>query len=202
MTFASATPRMAFPFSLCLALVLQGCSDKPPGCTDPQTLALAKQVVIDGALIDDGSTFEYSGMFRGRIAAAPAEVLGRFTDSLQVTVSDITSQGYDSSARMESCAGTLEVSGATMRLSAPIRYTTQLAAGDSRRQVLRTSDLTPVIRKVQMAAIEHLNAHEAALRQASAASSEVAAPSSNSRPQANQESAASSIPSATGVESR
>ena len=98
----------AFAALLSAALVaLAGCSSKPPGCSDAETLSTMKGLVMD-------TTAKHLSTDQ-RLADDPDGWMRKFYDGLKIELSGIVSEGYKADAKKQSCRGTLKVVALTGR---------------------------------------------------------------------------------------
>jgi hypothetical protein len=118
--FMAAGSSMVASFAL---LGLTGCAEKPPACADPQTIAVAGQIVQG----------EVRDRFTPQFTQQPEEtrqelsrLLQDYVARLKVGLVNIVSNGYNSEAKRFSCEGKLTVTSATGReISLQTPYTTQ-----------------------------------------------------------------------------
>lgn len=108
----------AFVTVVSLTAMLSGCSTKPPGCGDEATKTTIKNILATNST----KKFEKS---LGK--DDPEGLLGKFFDEMEVNLSQIVSEGYDESAKKQSCRSVLSLKFPTGdSAERQIRYTTQV----------------------------------------------------------------------------
>lgn len=107
-----------------LALALTGCGDQPPGCADAQV----------ARSITDSFSKDAVAYVKGHSDAKDEELA-----EVKLELVQITTDGYDASARLHSCSGTLNAvnSGATTPIRTSIRFTVQGIEGKAGEFVVR-----------------------------------------------------------------
>lgn len=141
--------------SLCPTLIpalaatfLAGCNPKPPSCADEQTLTLVRSTLIEyaqktAANFPLGAEIIKNANFQG------------YLSGLKITISDITSDGYDSNAKKYSCHAQVSITAnqSPDNLSQTIDYDTQ-ATEDSgpHKWLLQLKGETDLINRLAQAA--------------------------------------------------
>lgn len=125
--------------SICLyALValLAGCS-KPPGCADPETVAVTRSLLADKVLKSaaDDPWAEGDAMR----ANDPEGLLAKFIEGVTVNLNAVTTSGYDTKSKRHMCEGTLLVAAEGESLSVPVEYSTQATENGKGEFLLRMS---------------------------------------------------------------
>jgi hypothetical protein len=112
------------------AIVLSGCSNKPPGCADAETLQTAKDLIVNDAKKSaSGSADDQTG------------ITGKFMDGVRVELSAIVDDGYRADAKKQSCKATMKVTAPTgQTLTGDIAYTTQKTLDGGKDQFLLEID--------------------------------------------------------------
>lgn len=135
--------------SICLyALValLAGCS-KPPGCADPETVAVTRSLLADKVLKSaaDDPWAEGDAMR----ANDPEGLLAKFIEGVTVNLNAVTTSGYDAKSKRHMCEGTLLVAAEGESLSIPVEYSTQATEngkGDFLLRMSQTGLIVPGLR--------------------------------------------------------
>ena len=138
---------------LLIAAALQAsCGSKPPGCADPETVALTRDILVGKVLKDwpEGSAMREND---------PSGLLVKFTEGVTVKLNTVTTNGYDSKAKQHSCEGTLQVDAEGESLSIPIEYSTQATESGSGEFVLRMSPTGMIVPGLRGKAAQYWRAH-------------------------------------------
>ena len=105
-------------FVLSVTAMLVGCGNKPPGCADPQTLEVAKTLVVENT--------DKSLANQNTFADDPDGWMKKFYAGLKVEITGIVSEGYKQDAKKQLCKGTMKITTVTGRiLERSVEYSTQ-----------------------------------------------------------------------------
>ncbi len=121
---------------------LSACGDKPPGCGEPETLTLAKQMVAEN--------FQQSVAEEVRNAPADAQakvraLAGQYVATLNIELLNIVSNGYNSEAKKNSCEGKVVVKSPSNTLSVETKFTTQMTVDGKGQYLLSIETFKPLI---------------------------------------------------------
>ena len=86
--------------------VSAGCSSKPPGCADAETVKTIKDLVVE-------HTVKYVASYKAS-ENDPGGLVQKFYDALKVEVSGIVSEGYKADAKKQLCKGTMKITPITI----------------------------------------------------------------------------------------
>lgn len=134
----------ALVFSVALIV---GCGVKPPGCAEPETVALAKQMVAD----------DVRDTIQGFADALPepnkkrlGELGNGFASGLKIELVNIVSNGYDANAKKYTCGGKLSATDALTKqgLQFDIEYTTQRTEDDKTKFMLQISRFKQMVKEL------------------------------------------------------
>lgn len=101
-----------------MVALLGGCGNKPPGCADPQTLEVAKTLVVENT--------DKSLANQNAFADDPDGWMKKFYAGLKVEITGIVSEGYKQDAKKQLCKGTMKITTVTGRtLERSVEYSTQ-----------------------------------------------------------------------------
>jgi hypothetical protein len=120
---------------IALTALVAGCSNKPPGCADPDTLTTVKQLVEDNAnkYLSNRDAFNDD----------PDGWMKKFYDELKVELSSVVSEGYKEDAKKQLCRGTLKVTtGSGQTLERAVEYSTQKTEDKKDSFLLEFQDFT------------------------------------------------------------
>lgn len=105
-------------FVLSVTALLVGCGNKPPSCADPQTLEVAKTLVVENT--------DKSLANQNAFADDPDGWMKKFYAGLKVEITGIVSEGYKQDAKKQLCKGTMKITTVTGRtLERSVEYSTQ-----------------------------------------------------------------------------
>lgn len=131
------------------AVLLTGCSSKPPGCADEQTVGLAKEIILD-------SWKELTTTNRPQDEFSP--YVAAYANGLKVEVRNIVSDGYNSEARKHSCTGEIALktmSGATF--TATRNFTSQATADGNKKFVVQVAAVEPLVRSLTNDLLQYMS---------------------------------------------
>jgi hypothetical protein len=135
--------------------VLAGCAKKPPECGADDTVALARQVIIDNA--------RKVPLLRQYLENAesvdPDKLIEQYLGSVKVALTSITSDGYDANARRYSCHAQMAVKAEGLDLSGPVDYTTQLTEDKDGGWVIQMNNVAPASTNVGVDAAAYFSTH-------------------------------------------
>jgi hypothetical protein len=103
-------------------VVMSGCSSKPPGCADPETKALANQMLTERV------TKYLANQVKGD---DPDGIVQKYLAGLKAELTEIVAEGYNEPARKQLCRAKLTVTGLIggalpdTTTSSPVTYSTQ-----------------------------------------------------------------------------
>jgi hypothetical protein len=131
------TTQYRFLATLLVSMVtlVTGCSNKPPGCADPQTIDTAKTMAVEntGKLLGNRQAFEDD----------PDGWMKKFYAEMKVEITGIVSDGYKQDAKKQLCKGTLKITTATGRtLERSVEYSTQKTEDQKDAFLLEIQDFT------------------------------------------------------------
>jgi hypothetical protein len=134
---------------------LAGCAKKPPECGADDTVALARQVIIDNAR-KVPLLRQYSENAK---SVDPDKLIEQYLGSVKVALTSITSDGYDANARRYSCHAQMAVKAEGLDLSGPIAYTTQLTEDKDGGWVIQMNNVAPASTNVAIGATTYFSTH-------------------------------------------
>lgn len=130
-----------------VGIALAGCSNKPPGCADPEVATTAKSMLI-GKMTARGSTD----------IDDPHGDLLTFFDALQVRLINVVDDGYESQTKKQSCKAKMQVTyGASGGFERQVAYSTQRTVDNKDNFILEMSDGQVMATTVQSDAMEYYN---------------------------------------------
>jgi hypothetical protein len=119
-----------------VSLLLVGCSAKPPGCADPETLKTMRSLVVE----------DTTKVLAKQAADDPEQWVAKFTDALTVELSGIVSDGYKEDAKKQFCRATMKlqaIDGAKMEV--PVVYSTQRTEDQKGAFLMEVQDFAPIV---------------------------------------------------------
>ena len=117
--------------------IVAGCSSKPPGCADPQTIETTKQMVVDNT---------NKAITNKAFEDDPDGWMKKFYAAMKVEITGVVSDGYKQDAKKQLCKGTLTItmlSGRTLERS--VEYSTQKTEDKKDGFLLEIQEFTPFI---------------------------------------------------------
>ncbi len=135
------------PGLLALAIVLAGCSNKPPGCADPEIVTTAKSLLA-GKLADRNNSD----------IDDPDGQLPTFFDRLKLRFINVVDDGYDSQTKKQLCKATMQVAyDGGGGIERQVAYSTQRTVDDKNNFILEMSEGQLLATAVQHEAMKYYN---------------------------------------------
>ena len=123
-------------FVLSVTALLMGCGNKPPGCADPQTLEVAKTLMVENT--------DKSLANQNAFTDDPDGWMKKFYAGLKVEITGIVSEGYKQDAKKQLCKGTMKITTATGRtLERSVEYSTQKTEDQKDAFLLEIQEFAP-----------------------------------------------------------
>ena len=136
--------------SLLALLTLTACSQKPPGCADPETLSTIRNLVVE----------DTRKLMSKQAADDPEGWVQRFLDGLRVEVSGIVSDGYVADAKKHLCRGTMKFTTVTgAALERQVRYSTQKAQDQKDSFLLEVQEFAAFLAPTELEATKYHDAN-------------------------------------------
>ena len=119
------------------SFVLVSCSNKPPSCSDAQTLETAKSMLVENIakfVTGDEKPDDPDGW------------LQKFYDGMTVQISSVVSDGYKEDSKKQSCRGTMLVSAISGETAErEVEYSTQATQDKSGGFLLEIQNFKPFV---------------------------------------------------------
>jgi hypothetical protein len=133
--------------SLWVAILIVGCSDKPPECAAQQALTVVETVMVDGFV--EVATKMYSDPHNVHEPTDVAKVRSEipvYAKGVKVSVTSIVQNGYDAGARKFNCSAKLTITTpAGQTFSRDTNYAIQATAEGKNAFVVQVSEPAPFI---------------------------------------------------------
>ena len=127
-----------------VTLAISACSGKPPGCGDEKAMDAVKNLIKNEVL---------AGLTGGREYQLDQDPITAFMEDLKITLSMITTDGYNEQAKKHSCHGQLAISMGTANNKYDIDYSTQVTQDKSRDFLVQVDGGKFIIAEVKSAGL-------------------------------------------------
>ncbi len=143
--------KRAFQGAMFTAVLLAGCSSKPPACPSPEALSVVRSVMADSfantateAYSDPANVFEPAD-----IAKVRSEIAS-YAKALKVSIENVVQNGYDANARKFTCSGKLAIATPTGKnFSRDTDYNVQATADGKNTFVVQVAQPTPFVNSLR-----------------------------------------------------